>query len=183
MTVIKGKRVILREKRLEDAWNDYVWKNDAELARLDASVPLNIPFSVYLLGYAEELNRPGYAGCTLAIETLDGKHIGNCSYYHIDHAKGETEVGIIIGDQFCWNEGYGTDAIDSLVEYLLNQEGFKRIYLHTLVRNTRAQKCFQKCGFVPVRRVFRGGYDFLLMEIAGARTAPSGESTEASQSI
>ena len=57
MAEIKGKRVVLREKRLEDAWNDYSWKKDAELARLDASIPLEIPFPIYLLGYAEELKR------------------------------------------------------------------------------------------------------------------------------
>ncbi len=35
--MIKGKKVILREKRLEDAANDYRWRTDPELARLDGA--------------------------------------------------------------------------------------------------------------------------------------------------
>jgi RimJ/RimL family protein N-acetyltransferase len=41
----------------------------------------------------------------------------------------------------------------------------KKVYLHTLVWNTRAQKCFEKCGFVERKRVTRSGYDFILMEM------------------
>jgi RimJ/RimL family protein N-acetyltransferase len=181
MTEIRGKAVVLREKRLEDAWNDYTWKKDAELARLDASIPLDIPFPIYLLGYAEELNRADTGGYTLAIETTDGRHIGNCSYYHVDRGKRETELGIIIGDQSCWDEGYGTDAVAALVDYLFKVERFDRVYLHTLVGNSRAQKCFRKCGFVPVKRVFRGGYDFILMQITRPVPAPHEGSSEASR--
>lgn len=180
---IRGKKIILRDKRLEDAWNDYNWKRDPELARLDATLPLDIPFPIYLRGYAEELDRADVVGHSLAIETLDGRHIGNCSYYHIDRVKRQTELGIIIGDQTVWDGGYGTDAVSSLVDYLFKVELFQRIYLHTLVFNARAQKCFSKCGFVPVRRVFRDGYDFLLMEIAKSATAPAQGDHQASRQV
>ncbi len=56
--MIKGKKVVLREKRLEDAWNDYTWKKDAELASLDATFPMDVPFSIYLASYSEELRYP-----------------------------------------------------------------------------------------------------------------------------
>ena len=178
---MRGKKVVLRDKRLEDAWNDYSWKRDPELARLDATIPLDIPFPIYLRGYAEELNRTDIGGRNLAIETTEGKHIGNCSYYHIDRVKRKTEVGITIGDQTVWDAGYGTDAVSTLVEYLFKVELFERIYLHTLVHNARAQKCFRKCGFVPVRRVFRDGYDFVLMEIARSARACRESDREASK--
>jgi RimJ/RimL family protein N-acetyltransferase len=163
--MIKGSKVMLREKRLEDAWNDYAWKKDPDLAGLDATLPLDLPFSMYLLSYAEELNHNDGRGYTYAIETLEGEHIGNCSYYNIDRDKGEAELGIIIGDTAYWNAGYGTDAATALVNYVFEKEGLKRMYLHTLVKNSRAQKCFQKCGFVPCGRVARSGYDFILMEM------------------
>ncbi len=47
--MIKGKKVVLRDKRLEDAWQDYAWKIDPELSRLDATIPLDVPFQTYLL--------------------------------------------------------------------------------------------------------------------------------------
>ncbi len=173
---IRGKRVLLRKKKLEDAWTDYAWKQDPELARLDATIPLDLPFSMYLVGYAEELNQNDGRTHTYAIETLGGKHIGNCSYYNLDRDRREAELGILIGEASCWDSGYGTDAVATLVHYAFRKESLKRMYLHTLVENIRAQRCFRKCGFVAGRRVARAGYDFIRMEITEQELAGQRES-------
>jgi len=178
--MIKGKRVVLREKRLEDAWRDYTWKIDPELARLDATLPLDVPFSTYVLTYAEELDRRiDGKGCVFAIETLEGRHIGNCCYYNLEWDRREAEVGIVIGDAAYWDAGYGTDSVKALVDYVFRKEGLKKIYLHTLVWNTRAQKCFEKCGFVVCRRVTRSGYDFIVMEMKRPPGTVGGDHSQA----
>ena len=178
--MIKGKKVLLRDKRLEDAWQDYTWKIDPELARLDATLPLDVPFSTYLLTYAEELDRSiDGKGHVFAVETLEGKHIGNCCYYNIEWDRRQAEVGILIGDAAYWDAGYGTDAVKTLADYVFRKEGMKRIYLHTLVWNTRAQKCFQKCGFVESRRIVRAGYDFILMEMKRPAKLPGDDRSQA----
>ncbi len=164
--MIRGQKVVLREKRLDDAWQDYAWKIDPELARLDATLPLEVPFKTYLATYAEELDRRADTrGRVFAIETLDGKHIGNCCYYNVERARKEAEVGIVIGDPAYWDGGYGTDAVRTLLDHTFLQLGLKKVYLHTLVWNIRAQKCFRKCGFSECGRVVRSGYDFVLMEM------------------
>jgi len=175
---IRGKKVLLRRKKLEDAWTDYAWKQDPELARLDATIPLDLPFSMYLVSYAEELNQYDGRTHTYAIETLDGKHIGNCSYYNLDRDRREAELGILIGEASCWDSGYGTDAVATLVRYAFRKESLRRMYLHTLVKNIRAQCCFRKCGFVPGRRVARAGYDFIRMEITEQELASQRESAQ-----
>jgi RimJ/RimL family protein N-acetyltransferase len=164
----KGKKVILRGKRVDDARNDYHWKMDPELASLDATTPLNIPFSIYLVSYMNELRFTNTREGRYAIDTLDGKHIGNCSCYNIDFEKEEAELGILIGDRDYWDKGYGSDAVITLLNHIFKEKKLKKIYLHTLEDNIRAQKCFQKCGFVPCGRVDRGGYNFILMEIKKA---------------
>jgi RimJ/RimL family protein N-acetyltransferase len=177
--VIKGKKVVLRDKKLEDARQDYAWKIDPELSRLDATVPLDVPFKTYLLSYVEELDRRiDGKGHVFAVETLDCKHIGNCCYYNMEWDRREAEVGIMIGDPAYWDSGYGTDAVKSLVDYVFRKEGLKKVYLHTLTWNTRAQKCFRKCGFVAIRRVARGGYDFTMMEMKRPE-APFGDHSRA----
>jgi len=163
--MIKGKMVVLRDKRLDDAARDYTWRKDAELACLDATIPINIPFSQYLAIYAEELQDTSNRAHRFAIDTLDGQHIGNCTYYNFDKYKGEAEIGILIGDRTYWNKGYGTDAVITLVDQLFNEANLKRMYLHTLEWNDRAKKCFAKCGFIPLKRVNRGGQKFIMMEI------------------
>ncbi|MDH5695248.1 MAG: GNAT family N-acetyltransferase [Dehalococcoidia bacterium] len=163
--MIVGSKIKLRKKRLGDAADDYSWQTDPELAQLDAAPVLTIPFPQYLSDYASELRYPPPARHRFAIETPSGKHIGNCTYYGINATKGEAELGIIIGNRDYWNKGYGADAITTLVSYIFHHTNFKRIYLKTLNTNTRAQKCFKKCGFTPYGRRNKDGYDFLLMEI------------------
>lgn len=180
---IRGSKVLLRKKKLEDAWSDYAWKQDPVLAHLDASVPLDLPFSMYLISYAEDLNRSDGRAQLYAIETLDGRHIGNCSYYNHDRDRREAELGILIGDTSCWNLGYGTDAVAALVRHAFKKEGLKLMYLHTLVANIRAQRCFRKCGFVPCRRVTRSGHDFIRMEIREQEVRSTADSAHDTDSI
>jgi RimJ/RimL family protein N-acetyltransferase len=166
--MIEGTKIRLREKRLADAPRDYVWKTDAELAYLDATSPLDIPFSRYLSSYAEELYYDNARRCCFAIETLDGKHIGNCMYYNVDEYGEEAELGILIGEREYWDKGYGTYAVTALITQIFKEINLKRVYLHTLDGNIRAQTCFQKCGFLPCGRVTRGGHNFIIMEIRKA---------------
>ena len=42
---IQGQKVVLREKRLEDAEDDYAWRSDPELAAFDAVAPLRTSLS------------------------------------------------------------------------------------------------------------------------------------------
>jgi len=163
--MVVGNKVILRDKRLADAQDDYVWQTDPELARLDAALPLTTTFSQYLSDYASELRYPSLTRHRLAIETLDGKHIGNCSCYNIDGVKGDAELGIMIGDCDYWDRGYGTDAITTLVSHVFRQANLRRIYLKTLESNNRAQKCFKKCGFTPCGHLAKDGFYFVLMEL------------------
>ncbi len=163
--MIIGTKIKLRRKGLTDAPNDYTWRSDRELAQLDACPPLAISFSRYLSGYAGELRYPSFSNQHFAIETLDGKHIGNCSCYNVSEVKGEAELGVMIGNRDYWDEGYGTDAVITLVSYAFREKNIKRIYLKTLDSNTRAQKCFRKCGFILYGRLNRDGYNFVLMEL------------------
>lgn len=163
--MLKGEKVVLRAKRLEDAANDSTWRSDEELARLDAAPPLKMSFMDFLANYADELRYPSPQRRRFAIDTLDGKHIGNCMYYDIDEDKGQAELGIMIGDRDYWDQGYGTDAIAILLDHIFSTTKLERVYLNTLEWNIRAQRCFEKCGFVPVGRAKRQSSNFIRMEI------------------
>jgi len=162
--MITGTKIKLRNKRLADALDDYIWRADPELAQLDASPPLTITFPQYLAGYAFELRYPSPNRHPFAIETPDSKHIGNCVYYNINDADNEAELGIMIGDRDYWDKGYGTEAVTALVNHIFRHTSLNRIYLKTLDSNQRAQKCFQKCGFIPYGGLKKDGYSFTLME-------------------
>jgi len=162
---IIGKKIRLREKKLSDVRDDYQWQVDPELSELDASPTLDISFSVYLLDYSSAIHHKDRHRFPLAIETLDGKHIGNCTCYDINIRKGEAQVGIMIGDKEYWDNGYGADAVNTLVNHIYKNSSFSRLYLKTLDWNKRAQTCFSKCGFTPYGTLKRDGYNFILMEL------------------
>ena len=167
--MISGARVKLRPKALGDAGDDYAWQTDPELAQLDAALLLTISFKQYLREYTWELHFPSSSRCQFAVEAPDGKHIGNCAYYDVNEAKGEAELGIMIGNRNYWDEGYGADTVTTLLSYIFQQTNLNRVYLKTLDLNIRAQKCFQKCGFQPYGRMSRDGYSFVLMELRRSR--------------
>jgi len=164
-SMIIGSKIILRDKELADAQDDYAWQIDPELVRLDAAPLLFTTFSQYLSDYTSEVHYfPSTKHC-FAVDTLDGKHIGNCSYYDINETKGEAELGIMIGNRDYWDKGYGSDAVASLLNHIFRGTNLKRVYLKTLDSNQRAQKCFQKCGFTLYGHLHKDGFRFVLMEI------------------
>jgi RimJ/RimL family protein N-acetyltransferase len=57
------------------------------------------------------------------------------------------------------------DAMTALVDYVFRTTELKRVYLKTLEENTRAQKCFEKSGFVWYGRLLNEGTNFMAMEI------------------
>jgi RimJ/RimL family protein N-acetyltransferase len=164
-STISGSKIRLREKKLSDVRNDYRWQSDTELAKLDATSVLAMSFSIYLLDYATALKHSHANRYPLAVETLNGIHIGNCTCYDIDEKKGEAQLGIIIGNRDYWDKGYGAETINTMVDHVFRTTKLNRLYLKTLDWNLRAQKCFTKCGFTPFGHLRRNGYDFTLMDL------------------
>ena len=181
--VESGDKVVLRQKALIDAEDDYGWRTDEELARLDATRPLRMSFNDFLRYTREEIDYPSPRSRRFAIDTHDGKHIGNCMYYDIDLRRGQAELGIMIGDRDYWSKGYGTDSVNTLLTHIFNSTTIDRVYLHTLEWNQRARNSFAKSGFKELGPVRRNGLDFIYMEVwrtewerlASLRGAPSSE--------
>ena len=165
MVQLQGARITLRDKKVEDAEQDYIWRSDPEPARLDAAYPLTMSFERYLKIFEDQLRYPTPGSHHFSTDTLDGKLIGNCMYYDLDSVNMQAELGIVIGDRDYWSNGYGYDAVTTLLEYMFGERNLKRVYLHTLEWNIRAQRSFGKSGFNLVKPVRRLSQDFLLMEV------------------
>ena len=105
------------------------------------------------------------------IELSSNKLVGTIGLEHFNWICRSVVLGIFIGDEDYRSKGYGTEAINLLLEY-----GFKYLNLHSirldlLDINERAHKCYLKCGFKDTGKsreeIFLNGkyYDELHMDI------------------
>ncbi len=159
----KGSKVTLRPRRIEDAADDFKWRTDEELCRLDATIPLSYSYAEFFERFSLELEFPGLT-YSLAIDSLNGRHIGECSVFGLDSFNDQAEMGILIGEKDCWGLGYGRDALKIFLRYIFERSAIKKLMLRTLDWNMRAQKCFEHCGFRPCGVHILGDYRFILME-------------------
>ena len=86
------------------------------------------------------------------------KVIGNCAIHNIDCRNRAASCGITIGDKNYQNKGYGTEAMELLVEYGFHILNLNRIELSVYDFNTRAFKTYQKVGFVEEGRKRQARY-------------------------
>jgi RimJ/RimL family protein N-acetyltransferase len=161
----RGTLIVLREKTLDDAEQDYEWRRDPELATFDAARPYNGSLKDYISIFSDELRYPSPYRKTIAVEDHEGRHIGNVMYYNADFHRKEAEIGVTIGLREYWAKGFGTDLLRTFAGYLFESLQLDRIYLKTLDWNLRAQRCFEKAGFTRYGTSRRGEYNFILMDI------------------
>jgi RimJ/RimL family protein N-acetyltransferase len=77
----------------------------------------------------------------------EGKLLGNCGLHRIDWANRHATLGIFIGDQSYWSQGYGADASRTLLRYAFEEANLHRIELEVFAFNLRAIRMYEKIGF------------------------------------
>ncbi len=144
------------------------WVNDLSL-----SIGLGAAHSIYSVKsekeFLQDLVKQGHL---YAIVLMDGDElIGNCSLFEIDHINRTAGMGLFIGEESHRNKGYGTEAVQLIVEYGFRMLNLNNIMLKVFEFNKPAISCYQKAGFrISGRRtggcLVDGNYhDELFMEI------------------
>jgi RimJ/RimL family protein N-acetyltransferase len=141
--MLEGKLVRLRAVERSDLPAFVRWFNDSEVTQfLLRSPPMSMEEEEHW--YDGLLTREGKV---FAIDTLEGKLIGNAAIVHIDYTERKADVGILIGEKDYWSKGYGTDALTVLLGYMFDELNMERIWLYADERNEKAQSCYRKVGF------------------------------------
>ena len=155
---LEGKLVRLRPIELDDLERDVTWINDPEVTRfIAARYPISRASEERWL--REHPPNDFSQGVALAIETKDGGlHIGNIGLHQAQPEDRKASLGIMIGDKSFWSNGYGTDAICTLLRFGFDEMNLHRVSLHVFDFNERAQACYRKCGFVEEGRLRQHSY-------------------------
>jgi RimJ/RimL family protein N-acetyltransferase len=84
------------------------------------------------------------------IETVDRRVIGEVELAHVNWRDGSAELRICIGEKDCWNQGYGTEAIQTVLQAVFGRWGLRSVYLRVFASNTRAIRVYERLGFRKV---------------------------------
>lgn len=160
-----GRVVQLRRKHIGDARRDWTWRTDDEIAVLDAVPVSRLSYEEFREQMRWQLEAETHYRNMFAIETVEGRHIGNILLYNVDQGQREAELGIIIGEREFWGSGAGREAVTLLVDHVFTVTSLTRIYLHTLDWNVRAQRAFASAGFRQCGIARKGPNRFHRMEV------------------
>lgn len=178
--MIYGKRIRLRRAEREDMARFVAWLNDPEVVQgLSQLLPLSQAEEE--LWYEKTLERPAEERpLTIEIRQEEGWHtIGNSGFHNLDWRNRSAEIGIFIGDKSYWNQGYGTETMQLLLEIAFDTLNLHRVYLRVFEDNSRAIRAYEKAGFVLEGRMRqaefrRGTYrDVLLMSVLRTEWDPN----------
>ncbi|MCC3156597.1 GNAT family N-acetyltransferase [Hymenobacter sp. 15J16-1T3B] len=166
--LLQGARVTLRPLTPADKDLFYQWAvrsdatpfifNTADDARLPSWEQL---FSDYQPHYFDPSDpAQGQSFGILAEDRL----IGQVNYDGIDPLDNSTELDIWIASSTDTSRGYGTDALNTLVEYLFRELGVEVCTIVPAASNTRAVRTYEKAGFRLAREVTHNQVRWLHME-------------------
>lgn len=74
--------------------------------------------------------------------------IGQIYLKHIDNIKKSVEFGIALVNDSVKGKGYGTEAINLLINYTFNTLNMDKIFADSVLRNTKSQHILEKIGFI-----------------------------------
>jgi RimJ/RimL family protein N-acetyltransferase len=147
--MIRGERVWLRPSEPSDIIHDSQYAGDAEVGHfLGAKTPMSKAgaerFSAEIFSQSQQdPGGYGYSICLLGSE----ESIGTIFLRNIDKVNGSGIVGIFIGDRRYLGKGYGTDALNALVDFGFGELRLERIELEVFDYNARAIRSYEKAGF------------------------------------
>ncbi|MBI3287459.1 MAG: GNAT family N-acetyltransferase [Chloroflexi bacterium] len=144
-TSLVGESTRLRPLRSSEIPILLSWMRDPQVGYYLGRLPFPIPWDVEARWLEESLADPRVQ--LFAIETREGRLIGNIGLHHLDPAAAQGELSIVIGEVDHWDRGYGSDAIRSLLRYAFESLNLERVHLRVYEFNQRAVRCYEKCGF------------------------------------
>ncbi|HLP90597.1 MAG TPA: GNAT family N-acetyltransferase [Nostocaceae cyanobacterium] len=71
--------------------------------------------------------------------------------YKLENTKSTYGIDLFIGETDYWNQGLGTQVLSSAVNYIFTQLQAIKIVIDPDVKNHRAIRCYEKCGFVKIK--------------------------------
>lgn len=131
------------------------WNLDSEYLRLlDSDPPRLWSEKKYKDWFEKDLEKDNPNDFFFMIRHLEGDEpIGFTGLFDLCWNHGDALVAIALGDRNYWGQGFGSDAMNTLLRYSFQELNLRRITLIVFEYNPRAIRSYEKCGFVMEGRV------------------------------
>ena len=157
--MLRGKRVSLVPLDRKHIDLFLKWFNDPEITQyLTMYKPMTRDMEEEWFNNLKHKEDAVHFAIAINNEDKSDKIIGNCSFQGINNKNRACSCGIAIGEKEYQNKGYGTEAMEMLLEYGFNTLNVNRIELSVYEFNSRAFKTYQKLGFVEEGRKRQARY-------------------------
>jgi RimJ/RimL family protein N-acetyltransferase len=149
MTILTDTpRLILRTFEDQDIIPLSIYRSDPEAARYQGwSAPYSVEQAADLVHEMKTIT-PGEPGrwLQIAIELKwSGELIGDCVFHRLADNPAQAEIGYTISRPF-QKQGYGAEAVNSLLEYLFLDLGLHRVRANCDPQNLPSIKLLNKLG-------------------------------------
>jgi RimJ/RimL family protein N-acetyltransferase len=144
--IVRGDKVWLRPFERDDVEPSLRIVNDRDIADL-VGFPFPIGKGASEKWYEEEvLKLHGERAFFFVIcELGSAELIGQCGFHELQRGM-RADVGIFLAPEYV-GRGYGTDAMNGLIDFGFGELGLERIGLHVSPGNDRAIRSYEKSGF------------------------------------
>lgn len=146
MKNLETERLILRKWLVSDAEMAYSnWATDEEMHKF-VSWPIHKSINEtenLINNWIEEYNNVSY-NWVVEIKNIH-EIIGNIAVGKVNKKQNTCDLGYCYGSKF-WGNGYGTEALRAVAEYLLNDENFHLVEAAHVSNNPASGRIMQKAG-------------------------------------
>jgi len=148
--IIASGRVYLRPFEPSDAELYRRWRADADpmsLAGWHQRAPMSLAEVEQRIAKLVAEPSDDFVTFLICLDA-DDRPVGEVMLADIDRRNGSAELGIFIGESGEWGKGYGTDAVNAIVDFGFAELRLERIWLNVWTENARAKRAYEKAGFV-----------------------------------
>ncbi|MGI6081505.1 MAG: GNAT family N-acetyltransferase [Limnochordia bacterium] len=150
---MSGNKVRLRLATPDDFPHMVSWGRDQAVARgLEGDYPTTLEECA---AWLQKIKSDRHALHYVIVPLHGDRPIGDIQLDHITWRSGDGELRIRIGERQLWDQGFGTDAVITLLRHAFGNMRLSCIYLRVFASNLRAIRCYEKAGFRKEGRLMR----------------------------
>jgi len=151
MITLQGNSIYLRALEPEDLEFIFEIENNESIWEVSNT---QTPYSKFLIRqYLENANQDIYEAKQLRLAICKNstfKAIGLIDLFDFDPSNNRAGVGIIISEEVSRNQGFGSQALDLIINFSFQKLHLKQLYANIGAENEASLQLFTKFGFEKI---------------------------------